>query len=99
MQRSLKRKGELSKERITRLAELGLDWGPFATAWEKNFLTLKQYKATHGDCNVPEDWPEDPILSRWVAAQRSRRTQGKLPKERVARLTALGLEWRRNKRR
>jgi len=99
MQRSLKLKGELSKERITRLTALGFDWDPFATAWEKNFLTLKQYKATHGDCNVPEDWPENPVLARWVATQRSRRTQGQLSDGRVIRLTALGLEWRRNKRR
>ncbi len=94
-QRNRKIKGQLSKERVGRLTAIGFEWDPFASAWEENFHALEQYKAKHGDCNVPSGWPENPSLNRWVGKQRGDKIKGQLAKERVRRLTVIGFEWHR----
>src|SRR5262249_29649315 len=43
----------LSKERRRRLDELGFDWAPYESLWEKGFSHLKLYKERVGDCRVP----------------------------------------------
>ena len=43
---------------------------------------LREYKAKHGDVNVPRDYPEDPKLGAWVSEQRDRGRKGALPKDR-----------------
>jgi hypothetical protein len=69
-------------------------------SWEEQLERLAAYKAAHGDCNVPHDWAEDPLLGRWVSTQRrlKRKLRGGEPSagmtvEWAARLTALGLVW------
>ena len=37
--------------------------------WVGWLAKLKAYKSTHGDCNVPLHWAEEPELGRWVADQ------------------------------
>jgi len=92
-------KGQLSKERANQLTGLGFEWDPFASAWEKSFLALEQYKAKHGDCNVPFGWPENPSLGHWVSMQRKLKIKGQLSKERVDRLATIRFEWHRHRRR
>ena len=92
-QRRIYNKGELNSERIKRLEELGFVWDPLTAIWEARFDELKQYKAEHNDCNVPEGWPENPKLAIWVAVQRRNRKSGKLEKERIRRLEKLGIVW------
>ena len=68
--------------------------------WVGWLAKLKAYKSTHGDCNVPLHWAEDPGLGQWVADQR----QGKkaldrgepsrgMTAARAAKLEALGFAW------
>jgi hypothetical protein len=68
--------------------------------WEAQMAKLKNYKAKHGDCNVPSGWAEDPTLGAWVHKQRfyKRKLDRGEPSKgmtaaRVARLTALSLNW------
>ncbi|MDO8805241.1 MAG: helicase associated domain-containing protein, partial [Elusimicrobiota bacterium] len=96
-QRVIKIKGKLSEERANRLTMLGFKWHPSISAWEENFHTLEQYKIKHGDCNVPQVWAENPGLGKWSSEQRRSKIKGKLSKDRVNRLTAIGFEWRRRK--
>jgi len=38
--------------------------------WQAQFEKLVQFKNRNGHCRVPQDFPEDQILSRWVRRQR-----------------------------
>lgn len=90
-QRQLDKAGRLSAERHQKLEALGFVWMHKQPTWDEQFAALAQYKAQHGDCNVPRDWPENPSLSYWVGTQRSIREA--LPPEQRARLDALGFVW------
>ena len=63
-QRQSRAAAKLSVERIQRLDELGFAWDPLTAAWEEMFAALVAYKQQHGDCNVPQRWPENPNLPR-----------------------------------
>jgi hypothetical protein len=70
------------------------------TKWEATLARLAVYKAAHGDCNVPQRWPEDPPLGRWVSKQRVYKQpldrgdpSPGMTAARAARLTALGFAW------
>jgi hypothetical protein len=57
------------------------------------FSKLVRFKEEHGHCNVPFEWSKDPGLGRWVGAQRSNYSCGKLSLDKVERFEALGFEW------
>jgi hypothetical protein len=38
--------------------------------WKAHFESLKQYKATYGNCNVPSTYVKNRKLANWVASQR-----------------------------
>ena len=60
--------------KVAKLTALGLDWDPANAGggrpdeakWEAQLARLAAYRAAHGDCNVPQGWPEDARLSNWV---------------------------------
>jgi hypothetical protein len=69
---------EMSAERAAKLEALGCEFAkgfvwvtPEDVAWEAQLAQLTAYKVQHGDCNVPDNWPEDPRLGRWVSKQRT----------------------------
>jgi hypothetical protein len=88
--RKLKRRGILSVERFGRLEEIGFVWDMAEADWEQHFIMLREYKAKHGDCNVPLKWGEDRDLGRWVARQRHWKRRGILSVERIGRLEEIG---------
>ncbi|MCH8839163.1 MAG: Helicase associated domain protein [Planctomycetes bacterium] len=94
-QRIRMKQDKFSKERIARLEALGFVWDAVEAEWEEMFAALQDYKAAHGDCNVPQRWPDNPKFGRWVRVQCTRMNQGKLTSERVERLETLGFSWER----
>ncbi|EJK54294.1 hypothetical protein THAOC_26096, partial [Thalassiosira oceanica] len=56
-QRKVYKVGSLAQDRIDRLNGIGFNWSFIAKGpnvpWETRFDELVQYKAKHGDCNVP----------------------------------------------
>jgi superfamily II DNA or RNA helicase len=92
-QRTAYKAGELSSDKVARLAALEFEWDLYAFDWENKFAALATYKAQHGDCSVPLRWPENPALGRWVNNQRAACKAGRLSSDKVARLTALGFVW------
>jgi hypothetical protein len=62
----------LSDFRIEQLESLGFSWKVAAPAvgWEHRFEELLEYRRLHGDCNVPQAWPDNRQLGRWVMKQR-----------------------------
>ena len=81
--RNAKKRGVVREERIRRLDRLGFEWTPHVTVWNKRF----------GNCNVPQEWDENPLVGRWVAAQRRRHRVGRMSRERINRLNSLGFQW------
>ena len=91
-QRSVRKKGKLSEERARKLDKLGFDWSPRGSlaTWDEHLGELIQYKAKHGDCNVPA---RQASLGKWVHGQRTMRKRDKLSEERVRKLDEIGFEW------
>ncbi len=87
-------RGDLSLERKTKLDEIGFDWSLGLPTWDDRFAELCAYKERFCNTLVPVKWPENPLLGRWVSAQRYKHTARKLRKEFVDRLNAIGFEWR-----
>ena len=92
-QRGKKKAGRLSQDQQRRLAELDFVWDPAEAIWEEQFAALAQYKAQHGDCNVPRHWPQKRGLGNWVGTQRGRKKAGRVSQDRQRRLVELGLVW------
>ncbi|CAB9496720.1 helicase [Seminavis robusta] len=69
--------------------------------WEDMHTRLLRYKQLHGDCQVPNRYPDDPKLGAWVSTQRrhyrvSQRDNVEstsLTNERIQRLEDAGFEW------
>lgn len=106
--RTQRNNGSLSVDRIAKLDALGFVWassrkvlvdGDGITAeWQARFDKLFRYKETHGDCDVPAKWRENPQLGNWVSQQRQSRKNGTLHPERVRRLDEIGFDWRSDSR-
>ena len=94
-QRSIFGSNNLSQDHVTRLEQLGFAWNPLEVAWEEMFAALVAYKQTHGDCNVPNRWKDNPKLGSWCNTQRLSYKKGKLPLDHIKRLQELGFVWDR----
>jgi superfamily II DNA or RNA helicase len=85
--------GKLSKDNIISLEELGVEWDPISSDWERSFSELKAYKSKYGNCRVSRSYKLNKSLRTWVGSQRSFYAKGKLSGERVAKLESIGFEW------
>ena len=83
----------LSSDQVKRLEEIGFQWGPYEVAWEQMFAALADYRKTHGDCNVPFKWKDNPSLASWCYTQRDSFKKGLLSPKRTARLEDIGFQW------
>ena len=66
----------------------------FQNVWEKRFRELEEYKAKHGDCNVPSKYPS---LGNWVRRQRVNYNDDAIPESRLLRLEKIGFDFRDQK--
>ena len=62
-------------------------------SWESMYERLLEFKKNNGYCNVPDRWPDDPQLGKWVGKQRTKRNNGLLSNERIERLDEIGFIW------
>jgi len=92
-QRARHKDGQIGTEQKARLDELGFVWNIKDVAWETKFSELRRYWAQFGDCNVPDEWRENPRLGKWVQNQRAQHKAGKLSPTRRVRLDELGFVW------
>lgn len=90
-QKSFLRDGKLSPEREDKLHSIGLAINPLESRWENRFNELLEYRAKHGDINVPNKWPTG--LRSWMQNQKFARKQGKLSLERKIKLDEIGFVW------
>ncbi|KAL9182351.1 hypothetical protein ACHAXT_013003 [Thalassiosira profunda] len=98
-------KGEttgMTEERVKELEGMGFRWTvrESRTPWSQRFEELKAHKKQRGDCNVPNNWPDNQPLAAWVAKQRSqyrlyeRGSNSGLTEDRVKQLEELGFDWK-----
>lgn len=59
--------------------------------WEVKFKQLKEYRAEHGNCTVPENYELNLPLGRWVGWQRKQRFD--MGPGRLKKLEGLGFVW------
>lgn len=90
------RRFRLDNVRLQRLDEIGFIWDSVKSKWEVGFAVLVKYKATMGDCSVPESHVSACgfKLGEWVYNQHSKKN--KLDHERVVQLNELGFVWNEN---
>ncbi len=106
LQRSLRRHGRLSEQRIQLLDSIGFVWEPKSArrqtvdgagvngaSWQEMRATLVSYFKLHGNCHVPDSWSANPALARWVVEVRKLRGRDKLTADQVSSLDALGFAW------
>ena len=96
-QKERHRKGLLSKKRVQSLKELGFQFDRHNGRWESRYCELFEFKENHGHCNVPDSWPENLRLARWVMTQRQMYWKGQLTQNRIQRLEVIGFVWCRQK--
>jgi len=68
----------------------------FSKRWDAMFQLLIEYKAQHGNTQVPRSCGYDsakPRLGNWVGEQKRKHSKNKLLQERVLRLESIGLVW------
>ena len=72
---------------------LGVVWDLQDATWDTQFAALQAFKVREGHGNVPQGYPENPSLGKWLSHQRQSKRAGKLSPERITRLEALGVVW------
>mmetsp|Transcript_6646 Transcript_6646/g.9711 ORF Transcript_6646/g.9711 Transcript_6646/m.9711 type:complete len:482 (+) Transcript_6646:276-1721(+) len=95
-------KSRLTEERVQLLDAEGFDWDLSAkdVPWETRFAELVSYKEKHGDCLVPQRYPDNPSLGVWVNCQRvenkklSEGRKSSLTEARLLKLGELGFVWK-----
>lgn len=102
-QREKQRMNKLPVDRKAKLDSVQFAWSYIEASnkqpWEARLEQLKQYKATHGHCNVPKPKlveTEDDHLGRWLKFQKWRYKTNKMTAERAAELKALGVEMKQD---
>ena len=60
----------MTLERSKNLESVGFIWDTQEATWMGRLVQLKRFKERYGDCNVPDNWAEDPTLFQWVSHQR-----------------------------
>lgn len=97
--KSENRHSTLTMERQKELEDLGFVWDSHKAAWYERLEALKLYRAKHGNCMVPTNFPEDKPLAVWVKCQRRQLKlfrsgrQSTMTEERFTELEKLGFEW------
>jgi superfamily II DNA or RNA helicase len=98
-QRERHKKAVLPSEQKCLLDELGVTWKSREVGtWEDQFEKLVAFKNQHGHCNLPTVYHGDPKLGRFVNNMRSKRNNGTLPSDRLAKLEAIGFVWASDQR-
>ncbi|MGY3056208.1 superfamily II DNA or RNA helicase [Streptomyces sp. TE3672] len=95
-----KRKETFSPRQRKALDELGMLWNTYEEDWAQGISAARAYRHQHGHLRVQRkeiqempDRPEGFPLGSWISSRRNARKDGKLTKDRVAELDALGIIW------
>jgi hypothetical protein len=91
--RKSRKHGRLKTKYFRKLNKLGFVWEPRKQFREEMLAALRDYRRRFGDCDVPQDWPENRRLARWVVRMRRARTRNVLTEDEIGELDRLRFEW------
>lgn len=88
-QRMAWKRGTLAAERTRQLEAIGFEWECHDSQWTKQYKKLKAFYQEE------KRWPKrgEGSMSTWCNTQRQARKNGRLTKERIRRLDAIGFVW------
>ncbi|MEI7729126.1 MAG: helicase associated domain-containing protein [Verrucomicrobiota bacterium] len=89
-QRKAASRDQLVAEKRQRLANLGVNWLPLESTWERHFQNLCDFHRQHGHFHVPSGYAPDPDLYDWQYRQRYLHRHGSLREDRKQKFEALG---------
>lgn len=85
-----KKDGKLSADREQCLLDIGFDFDPHETEWNRRFEQYKRYVEQAGDGYISRRTDfEGEHLGAWVETQRKRHQDGKMSVERAGKLLSL----------
>jgi hypothetical protein len=85
-------KSKLAPDRIEKLNNIGFEWDPIDSNWNRMFSNLASILETQCDSKL-SDQIIDNNLRMWMTAQRVLRSKGKLSDDRLLKLNSIGFEW------
>lgn len=93
-QRDLRKKGELSEEKIHKLDSIGMTWEVFTEEWDEMYALACEYYHEYGNLNIKAyEQYKGKNLGGWVCRQSS--PQRKLTEEQTVKLEKLNIVWNR----
>jgi superfamily II DNA or RNA helicase len=93
-QRQRRNKEQMSDEEFRLLDSLGVTWkSRDVGTWEDRLAEVAAFKAKNGHCEIPFKNPEYPKLGPFVITMRTKRNNGSLSADRIAKLDAIGFVW------
>ncbi|WP_210498211.1 Helicase associated domain protein, partial [Vibrio crassostreae] len=88
------KKGNLSKQKVDKLNELGVAWDVAEHEWQNGLKELTEFKKEHGHCNVPRRYKIDEFnLGSWLSSRRAEFKKGSISQYKVDALNELGVAW------
>lgn len=90
-----KKKNELTKDQIKMLNDIGFVWKQ-PDIWEEKFEIAEKYYKKHGELPLePKECKnqDDLCICQWLRRQLLRRKDGKMPESQIERLSAIGMDW------
>ncbi len=89
-ERMAARRQGLTPEQRQALTDLGVDWSPLETVWDRHFQNLRAFHSQYLHFHVPRRYAPDPDLAYWQHRQRYLHRRGRLREDRRQKLEALG---------
>ncbi|MEV4826815.1 helicase associated domain-containing protein [Micromonospora sp. NPDC049257] len=88
------RLGRLNDDRTRALEALGMHWSIRDAVWHRNLATATTFTHREGHLLPRRGHREGDIdLSRWIHTQRIARRDDNLPRDKIAALDAIGMQW------
>jgi superfamily II DNA or RNA helicase len=92
-QQTAYRRGELEESKLRKLEDLGVSWKSRRDKWDMRFEELVRFKERSGHVVPSYFKAETKQLSLWCTSQRKAEKEGRLPADRIAKLSSLGFTW------
>jgi len=89
----------MTEDRAKALDAIGFCWDTHEAVWGDRLRELCNFKAEHGHCSVPMNYPRNPKLASWVHHQRrqyKKMNEGKechITEDRIRALESIGFTW------
>jgi hypothetical protein len=94
-QRCLRKANKLPATLENKLDGMGVIWDSLEDDFHGHVHELRKFKALHGHCRVPMDYPPSPKLGKWLKGIIRKRNIHSLSKQKTDTLTSIGVEWNR----